>query len=178
MEELIAKSYVQALLSGAGDVERENYVTILNAIALAMREKKVQSMIESPIISDEAKTSALMGALGDNADIRLQNLLKLLSGKGRLGLIPAMAKTLNALMQKERNTYEGVVQSAADLDENAMGQLRSMLERYTGASIQLSSQQSVSGSDLRVSVDDLGIEVNFSKERVKEQLIDFIQKAL
>jgi F-type H+-transporting ATPase subunit delta len=31
---------------------------------------------------------------------------------------------------------------------------------------------------LRVSVDDLGIEVNFSKQRVKEQLIDFIKKSL
>jgi F-type H+-transporting ATPase subunit delta len=27
-------------------------------------------------------------------------------------------------------------------------------------------------------VDDLGIEVNFSKQRVKEQLIDFIKKSL
>ncbi|HEO99316.1 MAG TPA: F0F1 ATP synthase subunit delta, partial [Epsilonproteobacteria bacterium] len=31
---------------------------------------------------------------------------------------------------------------------------------------------------LRVTVDDLGIEVNFSKQRVKEQLIDFIKKSL
>ena len=51
------------------------------------------------------------------------------------------------------------------------------LEKYTGSTITL-KQEKTDLDGLRVSVDDLGIEVNFSKQRVKEQLIDFIKKSL
>ena len=51
------------------------------------------------------------------------------------------------------------------------------LKKYTGSTIKL-TQEKTDLDGLRVSVDDLGIEVNFSKQRVKEQLIDFIKKSL
>jgi F-type H+-transporting ATPase subunit delta len=55
--------------------------------------------------------------------------------------------------------------------------LQNSLKTYTGSTIKLTQTQSdVEG--IRVPVEDLGIEVNFSKQRVKEQLIDFITKSL
>jgi len=55
--------------------------------------------------------------------------------------------------------------------------LESSLKSYTGSTIKLTHKKS-DLDGIKVTVDDLGIEVNFSKERVKEQLIDFITKSL
>ena len=80
-------------------------------------------------------------------------------------------------MQKESNQYEGVLKSSEKLGQDELSKLEKTLKTYTGSEIKL-TQEKTDLEGLRVSVDDLGIEVNFSKQRVKEQLIDFIKKSL
>ena len=92
-------------------------------------------------------------------------------------MIPAIAKVLNADLQKESNKYEGVLKSSKKLSKEELSKLEKTLKTYTGSTIKL-TQEKTDLDGLRVSVDDLGIEVNFSKQRVKEQLIDFIKKSL
>ena len=113
----------------------------------------------------------------DKDDTVLTNFIKLLGEKKRLELIPSITKVLNAEIQKETNVYEGVLKSSKKLDDKKIQTLEKTLSNYTGATIKLNQEKS-DLDGLRVSVDDLGIEVNFSKERVKEQLIDFIKKSL
>jgi F-type H+-transporting ATPase subunit delta len=84
---------------------------------------------------------------------------------------------LNKELQKVSNQYEGVVKSANPLDDAALSDLEETLQKYTGATVKLTQEKS-DLDGIRVAVDDLGIEVNFSKQRVKEQLIDFIKKSL
>jgi F-type H+-transporting ATPase subunit delta len=129
------------------------------------------------MVSGEKKTEMILAALRQNADSSLVNFIKILGENNRLDLIPAIAKVLNAEQQRISNQYEGVVRSTSSLDEESLNTLEETLKKYTGASIKLKQEQSdIEG--LRVLVDDLGIEVNFSKQRVKEQLIDFIKKSL
>jgi len=80
-------------------------------------------------------------------------------------------------LQKISNKYDGVLKSKETLDAKALSNLEKTLKKYTGSTIKL-KQEKTDLDGLRVSVDDLGIEVNFSKQRVKEQLIDFIKKSL
>lgn len=176
MEELIAKRYVDALLSVANKKERTLYVKAINGIAESYSDPKVDAMVEAPIISTDAKVDTLLSALGNDADNKLTNFIKLLGEHKRLGLIPEIAKVLNAQIQKESNAYTGIISSKEKLDADSIAKLEETLKRYTGSSIKLSQKKS-DLDGLRVDVDDLGIEVNFSKERVKEQLIDFIMKS-
>jgi len=177
MEELIAKRYVQALLSVSRSNEKANLAEVLHNLALSYNDPKILQMIESPIISIELKVETILESLGKGAGKKLVNFIKILGENKRLALIPAISTILNAEMQKELNEYEGVVKSRENLDEEAITELESTLKRYTGATIKL-NQEASEVDGLRVSVEDLGIEVNFSKERVKEQLIDFIKKSL
>jgi len=176
MEELIAKRYVQALLSVASESEKSVYIEALNSIASTFDDVNVSTMVGSPIVTVESKVDALLAALGAGADQKLVNFIKILGEKKRLSLVPAIAAELNAQIQKESNAYEGSVKSKETLDGDAINELEETLKRYTGSVIKLNQQES-DLDGLRVSVDDLGIEVNFSKERVKEQLIDFIMKS-
>jgi len=176
MEELIAKRYVQALLAVADKKERETYIKLLNGIADSFSSPEVQEVIEAPIVSKDEKVDVVLSALGKKADSKIVNFIKILGEKKRLDLIPQIAAILNAQVQKESNSYEGIINSKETLEEDEVSKLEQTLKRYTGSKITLTQEKS-DLDGLKVAVEDLGIEVNFSKERVKEQLIDFIMKS-
>ena len=175
MEELIAKRYAKALSSVSKDVK--GISAILNVLTEAINVEEVKIALTSPLISDEKKTEMILSTLGKDADTTLVNFIKILGENKRLDLIPAIAKVLNAELQKESNEYEGVLKSSKKLSKDELSKLEASLQKYTGSTIKL-TQEKTDLDGLRVSVDDLGIEVNFSKQRVKEQLIDFIKKSL
>jgi len=174
MEELIAKRYAQALSSVSKDLS--GVLEVLNTLSEAISTPEIKSTLASPIISSEDKTGMILAAMSDD-DSTLVNFIKVLGEKGRLDLIPVITKVLNADQQRVANEYEGVVKSATSLDGADLANLEETLKKYTGSTIKLTQVKS-DLDGVRVSVDDLGIEVNFSKQRVKEQLIDFIKKSL
>jgi F-type H+-transporting ATPase subunit delta len=175
MEELIAKRYATALTSVSKDVASVS--KILNMLSEAVSDEAILTVLNSPIVPAEKKTEMILAALGKEGDSVLTNFIKILGENKRLDLIPAIAKVLNADLQKAANEYEGIVKSAKELDKDELNKLEKTLGKYTGATVKLAQEKS-DLDGLRVSVDDLGIEVNFSKQRVKEQLIDFIKKSL
>ncbi len=175
MEELIAKRYASALSSVSKDIE--SIVEVLNILTEAISSNEVKIVLTSPIVSAEQKTEMVLFALGENTDATLVNFIKILGENRRLDLISAIAKVLNADLQKKSNQYEGILKSKEVLDDKELSKLEETLKKYTGSTIKL-KQEKTDLDGLRVSVDDLGIEVNFSKQRVKEQLIDFIKKSL
>jgi F-type H+-transporting ATPase subunit delta len=174
MEELIAKRYVKALSSVSKDISA--IAEVLNLLSEAIQTEEVKSALTSPILSDVKKTEMILSAV-NNDDKILVNFIKVLGENKRLDLIPAIAKVLNADLQKESNKYDGVLKSSKTLGKEELSELEKTLKTYTGSTIKL-TQEKTDLDGLRVSVDDLGIEVNFSKQRVKEQLIDFIKKSL
>ncbi len=175
MEELIAKRYASALSSVVKDLPA--ILEVLNGLSEAINTSEVKTALTSPIIASEKKTEMILSTLGEGADGSLVNFIKILGENNRLDLIPAIAKVLNADQQRIANKYEGVLKSASTLDAKALEDLEKTLKKYTGSTIKL-RQEKTDLEGLRVLVDDLGIEVNFSKQRVKEQLIDFIKKSL
>ena len=174
MEELIAKRYAQALSSVSKDLP--GALEVLNVLSEAVNTPEIGAALTSPIISSEDKTAMILSAMSDD-DMTLVNFIKVLGEKGRLDLIPAITKVLNTDQQRISNEYEGVVKSASSLEGADLANLEETLKKYTGSTIKLTQEKS-DLDGVRVSVDDLGIEVNFSKQRVKEQLIDFIKKSL
>ena len=176
MEELIAKRYVKALLEVIPENQREDYSYILNSLSALFDNRTFKNIIESPIVSSKQKADLLLEPL-KSGNIPLINLIKVLAENGRLSLIPYIAKSLNQEVQKERNEYEGILSSGDELSLDDIAKLEKSLATYTGSTIKLTQQKS-NLDGIKVTVDDLGIEVNFSKERVKEQLIDFITKSL
>ena len=177
MEELIAKRYVNALVSVANDEQKAAYSDTLNVLASVFEDKEVAERLSSPLISLSDKTSFILDGLGESADKNLQNFIKVIGEHNRLDLLPNIAKTLNQMLQAERNEYEGTVLSSNKLGATELKNLESSLKTYTGSTIKL-TQKSSDIDGIKVTVADLGIEVIFSKQRVKEQLIDFITKSL
>lgn len=175
MEELIAKRYAGALSEVSKNLLE--VLEVLNLLSEVINQEKVKVTLLSPIISSEKKTEMILASIGSESDKVLLNFIKVLGENGRLDLIPAITRVLNLEQQRILNKYEGVVQSNEPLEEDALKKLEITLKEYTGSTITL-TQESVNLDGMCVSIDDLGIEVNFSKQRVKEDLIDFIKKSL
>lgn len=175
MEELIAKRYAKALSSVSTNIEEA--ANILSILTEAIDTDEVKSVLSSPVVAAEKKTGLILDALGENMDETVINFIKILGENRRLDILPEIVKVLNADIQRESNQYEGVLRSSKTLDDEELNRLEKTLEKYTGSTIKLTQKQT-DFDGVRVSVDDLGIEVNFSKQRVKEQLIDFIKKSL
>lgn len=177
MEELIANRYVHALVDVTNAEQRATFSEVVSSIAGLFDDEKVSEMLRSPLVSNEQKTAFIIDGLGQDAAMSLQNFIRIIGENGRLELLPAIARKLNQAIQKESNEYEGVVSSANTLSDAELTELQGSLKTYTGLTINL-TQVSSDLDGIKVSVEDLGIEVNFSKQRVKEQLIDFITKSL
>ena len=178
MEELIAKRYVNALVDSTSKKDRADFSKVLLGMADSFSDEKVAELLTSPLVSNEQKTAMVVESLEKGADEKLVNFIKIIGENGRLDLLPTIAKVLKQAIQIETNKYEGIVNSSTKLKAAELKELEASLSTYTnGASIKLTQEVSdIEG--IKVSVEDLGIEVNFSKQRVKEQLIDFITKSL
>jgi len=178
MEELIAKRYVNALVESTTKKQRADFSNILLGMTEAFSDAVVSERLSSPLVPNDKKTAMVVESLGSDADEKLVNFIKIIGENGRLDLLPTVAKVLKQAIQIETNKYEGIVTSSTKLKAAELKELQESLSTYTnGASIKL-TQEISDLEGIKVSVEDLGIEVNFSKQRVKEQLIDFITKSL
>jgi len=177
MTELVAKRYAKALMEIDAGKKMDTFIDALSAVSSALETPKAQEMINSPLVSAEEKVSLITEALGKKADPALLALINVMGEKGRLALIPELTAILKFEKKKESNSFTGQVESRNALDAAELKNLEDALSRHSGAEITLEQVKS-DLNGVKVEVEDLGLELNFSKDRVKAALLDYIQKAL
>ena len=174
---LIAKKYAKALLELDGISLNTIEEQIASIAEIISSDKEVKEFLESPLVKNDAKFTALVEPLKDKLDPKVFALLDLMSNKGRLSLIPELSTILSQEMMIKNNKFIGTVESNDDIDDTLKEKLEKKLASYSGADIELDVKKSdIDG--VKVEVSDLGLELNFSKESVKKALLEHIQKAL
>ncbi len=177
MDKLIAKKYAKALIESSSDKKLADYMEILGAVAKSFEDPTVSEAIKSPMIEKDKKAEIVMAGLGKKPDEALTNLVKLMAQKDRLELIPEMVSIIAFEQKKASNKFEGTVFSDEKLSDDSVAKLEKSLAAYSGAEIKL-NQATADQVGMKVEIDDLGIELGFSRDKVKQSLIDHIQKAL
>jgi len=177
MDKLIAKKYAKALMESGDDAAVNQRLSVLGGVAEALNNPRVMTLITSPLVSKKDKADLIVSTLGGKADDVLTRLVELMAEKNRLELIPQMVEMIAFEQKKASNRFEGVIYSDETLSKDAVEKLEASLEKYSGATIAL-TQEKNDQDELKVEVEDLGIELSFSRDKVKRALIDHIQKAL
>ncbi|NKQ41825.1 MAG: F0F1 ATP synthase subunit delta [Sulfurovum sp.] len=177
MVELVAKRYAKALMDIDSGNKIDGFIDVLDGLSSALAEPKAKEIIASPLISIDDKVSLLLEGLGKSADPILVELMKLMGEKGRLGLIPELTAILKFEKKKDSNSFTGRVESRKKLDATELKSLEDALSRHSASEIKLEQVKS-DLNGVKVEVEDLGLELNFSKDRIKIALLDYIQKAL
>ena len=177
MNDLVAKRYVKALVDGRDNKVINSVSDKLNIISSAFADEKFNSIVSSPEVAVSAKVNLVISLVDLSNDTILSNFIKLLGEKRRLGLLPFIAKELDSLIAKMNNNYVGVVYTNQELSSDYVSSIEEQFSKKFD--VKLSLSQNVCDYDgIKVDIDGLGVEISFSKERLKSQLIDHILKAV
>ncbi|KFL33298.1 MULTISPECIES: F0F1 ATP synthase subunit delta [unclassified Sulfurospirillum] len=176
MSGAIAKKYVNALMSSCNDAELTEVYGLLTQLAGAFTIEKFHNIILSPDVSVNAK-EALVLSLVETQNMKFQNFIKLLSHNDRLALIAVVAKELKYQLSLKNNTYEGSVSTNFKMSPAQVSMLEENFSKKFNAKIKLDANKN-SYPGIKVELDDLGVEVSFSVERLKAQLTEHILKAI
>ncbi len=177
MAALVAKRYVKALLDGENAEDMAAMSSIFNALSTEFENESFVDFITAPMISSSVKEEILLAAVEKAKSEKINNFLKLLAEKNRLELIPMIADQISKEISIAKNAYSGKILSDSDMDAKTIESLSAGLGKKVDANISLEFVKT-DFDGIKVEVEDLGIELNFSKERINSSLIDHILKAI
>ncbi len=175
--ELIAKRYVKPLLESCDQDALENLSVLFGALASAYQNDKFTLIMDSSEVSSETKCQLVLDMVASAESALVNNLIKLLAENGRLLLIPAIADQLTREIARSKRSYKGRIYSNSVVDEASVESIARDLGKKMDAKIVLSYVAS-DFDGVRVEVDDLNVEINFSKSRLNAQLVEHILKAI
>ncbi len=176
MSGAIAKKYVNALMSSCNDKELIEVTSLLAHLGNAFTLEKFNNIILSPDVSVKAKEELVLSLL-ETSNSKFQNFIKLLSHNDRLKMIPTMVKELKYQLALKNNTYEGEVLTNFAVSKEQIAMLEENFSKKFNAKIKLHSKKETYPG-IKVELDDLGVEVSFSLERLKAQMTEHILKAI
>lgn len=177
MEELIAKRYIKAINIDADIATMQNTASVFSVLADSFKDKKFLQIINNPNVSSNDKLNILLDAVASAKSSQIENLIKLLVLNKRINIIPAIAQELKKDIAHSTKTYEGLVYSDTNILEKTMKELSDGLGKKFDSTISLRYVED-DFNGIKVDVEALGIEINFSKARIDSQMIEHIIKAI
>lgn len=177
MEELIAKRYLKALKTGADAKSMQNLSLIFSILAESFNNEKFIQIINNPDVSKNKKSEILLAAVKTAKSKDVDNLIKLLAEHNRISIIPALAEVMRKDIAITDKKYSGIVYSDTDIDAKVINDLSSGLGKKFDSKISLGFVKN-NFNGIKVEVEDLGIEISFSKTRINNQIVEHIIKAI
>lgn len=174
---LIAARYASALFSLAEKEGALDAVSAdLNQLAEAIRaDQSVAKLLAHPLISREAKASAMAALLKDKKAHALtqQGVAQLAEG-GRLAALPAMADAFQRLLDDVRGVENVDVVSARALSKKDEAALAKALKDALGKEVQLTLSEDASllgGIKIRLGSRELDMSMSGKLARMKRALL-------
>jgi len=176
MIDLVAKRYVKAIMSNRDNESLNSVYNELKILSSAYKNDKFVSIISSIDVKNSVKVEFILSLL-DSCSKTTTNLIKLLGDKKRLNIIPEMVIGLEKELAIINNSYTGVIYTNNELNKADVEKLNSQFSKKFNVNLEL-SQSVCDYNGIKVDIDGLGVEIGFSKERLKSQMIDHILKAV
>ena len=177
MEELIAKRYIKAMVNSSDTSSFENIAAVFSTLADSFKDEKFVNIIESPDVSKSDKSSILLDSVKSANSNEINNFVKLIVENKRINIIPAIAEAMRKDLANRTKTYTGTIYSDTSIDDKVLQELSDGLSKKFDSNITLSFVQN-DFDGIKVDVEDLGIEIDFSKTRINSQMIEHIVKAI
>ncbi|MDD3475815.1 MAG: F0F1 ATP synthase subunit delta [Sulfurimonas sp.] len=177
MEELIAKRYLKAIKQRSSGEAMQEIALIFSILSEAFNDKKFIQIINNPDVSRDQKSEILLAAVKSAGYKDVENLIKLLAEHNRIDIIPALAEVMRKDIAKTNKVYNGIVYSDSVVDSKVITDLGNGLGSKFNSKISLKFVKD-NFNGIKVDVEDLGVEISFSKARINSQMIEHIIKAI
>lgn len=173
---MIAKKYTKAILESFSNNEVQEIIDILSKLNKALEDKKVAECINSPFI-DKTQKEQLILSVFEKLEQKFENLLKVLVASDRICLIPEIIKGLEKKLLADKKQFVAILKIKQELDSATLQSIAKSLSTKLNANLDV-RQEKASIEGIRLSVEDLGVEIAFSKERFLGDLTNHILKAI
>lgn len=175
MKELVAKRYAKALIEAIGTEKLVAVLEWLQGARKAFEVETFRELLSSPQAPKELKTQVVLEVLGEG-EAKFINFIKALAEKNRLELIPEICQELDRLIAVNRNEYKAVLTTQEAFDEATLKALEETLAKKLQAKLAI-TQKLGEFDGVKLVVEDLGVEVSFSREKFVNDLRNHILKA-
>ena len=177
MEELIAKRYTKAIFDGANAKTVKNIAVVFSTLADSFKNDRFVSIMDNPYVSADEKSKILLDSVEAVKSKEITNFIKLIVENKRINIIPAIAEEMRKNVATSTKIYEGKIYSNDKIDAKVIAELSKGLGNKFDAKISLVSVKN-DFDGIKVDVEDLGVEINFSRSRINSQMIEHIIKAI
>lgn len=176
MKEVVAKRYVKALKLSSSNEELENFYRVLDSISIAFSEPKFIDIIYSPEISKELKINLILDLMKD-VDEKLKNFIRIIGEHKRFEILPEIVLELRLQLALSKNSFDGKVFTSKKLTNSQIKELAESFNQKFNTEVIL-TQEIGNFNGIKVEIIDLGVEIGFSKDRLQNQIIEHILKAI
>ncbi len=176
MTSAVSKKYVKALLQGCDDNKYKEYYEKLTLLNNVFKIEKMRNIILSPTISKEEKYNFIISLIEDR-ETHFDNFVKILIQNDRLVLLPSICNELHYQISIKENSFVGKIVSDNALDEKSIKDIESKLSAKFNSTIKLDSVVT-DYPGIKIEIEDLGVEISFSIDRLKAQMTEHILKAI
>ncbi|HIV49761.1 F0F1 ATP synthase subunit delta [uncultured Helicobacter sp.] len=176
MMDLIAKKYTRAILETFSVKEVESIVVLFSQLSKVLEDKKVCDFIYSPFL-DKAKKEELLVGVFSESEARFENLIRVLVRSNRISAIPEITRMLEKKILADKKHYVAVLKIKEELDSATLQSIAKSLSSKLKVNLDV-RQEKAAVDGIRLSVEDLGVEISFSKERFFTDLTNHILKAI
>jgi len=176
MIDLVAKRYVKALMSGRKTKDLTSVYKELKEISTAYNDEKFTVILSSTEVESSKKVELILSFV-DKCSKTTANLVNLLGSNKRLDIVPSIVDVLEAELSIINNSYSGVIYTNEELSKKDVDALNAQFSQKFSVDLKL-TQNICDYDGVKVSIDGLGVEVGFAKNRLKSQMIDHILKAV
>ncbi|MEJ2031597.1 MAG: ATP synthase F1 subunit delta [Deltaproteobacteria bacterium] len=140
---IVAKRYAKALFAvGREENALDAYGETLSALAdlFASQPEALEALINPQYPLDVREKVAEQLGMAMAAPPVMVNFLRLVVQKRRADVIPDIAEVFQGMVYAQRNTSQGVVVTAIEIDKKLKGKIQEKLEKITGKKILLESR--------------------------------------
>jgi len=172
---MVVEKYVKALLSSlSSDEEIVEVYEAISRVALVANDPKFILIVKSPLIDLDEKL-AFLSTIAESKNEKLMNFFKVLLINKRIDLIKEIQQNLYAKVSKHFNTYAGFVEGK--ISEDTLKELEEKLSKKFNADIKLQlKEKDLNG--IKIFIDVLNVAVSLDENRIKNNLINQILKAI
>lgn len=130
----VAKRYAKALFEALGGAAKsEAALADLRQAQSILGQPKLNDLLASPVLSRKEKVMVVEQSIANmNLGTEVQNLLKLLATKDRIGSLDSVVAMFETISDEKNNVLRGVVSSPEKLSKAEKEEIESAISKFTG----------------------------------------------
>jgi F-type H+-transporting ATPase subunit delta len=178
MTNVVARKYVKALILTYTSDEVSVVHTSLVKIASALNIQKLRFIMVSNDVSHAQKASLLV-EIAENNDSKFANFIRLVVDKQKIDFVPSMAEELRKHIASKKGSVSGVVTANFNITTELKNSLEASLSRKLNKQVVLAvdAHPAHEFNGIKIDLDDIGVEVEIEKTKLKNEIIEHILKS-